>query len=408
MARRALGPMGAVVLSLLLLVPDGASSQGVNTIRLVLEGGPEAGTYELVTQDPCREGENGPGIWALYIDDTGAMPSRVSFSFGLESEWNQISATFGDSAAGGARYRSDFQDQGRATIDDRGDRVTLTLAIDAVHVHDPVQGRDVDVPARVTIECSITTRVNPVPSDMGPLTPPEPGRWTGTITLRAVIDHQENEEGSSGEPGSTYYQTFVRDDVTQESVTDALAITGTDPDDGSGGIGRVRLDGTGTLEGSTHQLSVVTWQKQNSGCTWTEVERTETDGSWSGSGTATGELVFDTDGSYFLDVFPQFDEPEPMTQYYTDTISDLSPGCEGEGYETDMPAGPLLPSASWLLGQADIDGVYIRLSGRLDAGDPRSEVTGSGTWYLEWPLVGTTLAAEWHLVHDGPILLPQP
>ncbi len=406
MARRALAPLGAVVLLLLLLAPGGTASQGVNTIHLVLDGGPEAGTYELVTQEPCREGENGPGIWALYVEDTGTMPSRVSFLFGIDSEWNQISATFGDSAAGGAWYRSDYRDQGRATIDDRGDQVTLTLAIEAVHVHDPVLGQEVDVPAQVTIDCAITTRVNPVPSYAGPLTPPEPGRWTGTITLHAVIDSHETEQGSSGDPGSTYYDTFVRDDVVQETVTDVLTIEASDPDDISYGIGRVRLEGFGALEGSTLQRAVTTWQKQNSGCTWTEELRIETEGSWSGSGAVAGELLFSEDGTYVLDVYPDWGEPPVMSQRTTNTISDLSADCEGEGYQHDMPGGPWFASASELLGRSDVDLARPQLTGRLDASDPGSVVAGSGAWEMYPPPDGTTLTAEWQLVHDGPIVLP--
>ena len=113
---------------------------------------------------------------------------------------NQLSATFGDPQSGGAQYRSDFQDQGRATIDDRGDTVSLSLSIDAVHVHDEGLGRQIDVPGQVRVECHTMVRQNPVPSYGGPLTAPEPGRWTGTITLHAVVDHHKTDEGFDERP----------------------------------------------------------------------------------------------------------------------------------------------------------------------------------------------------------------
>lgn len=407
MARRSMGSLVAITALLALAVlPGGTQAQASNSIHLELDGGPEAGTYDLTTHEPCREGDQGvPGQWSLYIDETGAMPSRVSFSFSIETEWNQLSATFGDSAAGGAWYRTDFIDQGRATIDDRGDDVTLQLAVDRVHVYDTALGQDIDVPGRVTVQCRIIERRNPVPSYAGPLTPPEPGTWTGTITLAAVTDHQESDQGASDDPDSTYYETWVSEESVQEDVVDTLAIDAVDPADVSRGIRRVRLGGTATSEGSTLQRAVTTWQKRNSGCTWTEELRHETEGSWSGTGTVDGELVFESDGAYQLLLYPAWGETPEFPLRSTLTISDLSANCEGEGYQGDVPGGPRTPFASWLLQEYDVTGVLPQLTGRLDPNDPGAVVAGAGSWEISDP-EDTTLSAEWELVHDGPIDLP--
>ena len=165
-------------------VPTGTLAQGTNTVHLVIGGGPEAGTYDLTTEAPCSEGDNGPGTWAIFIEDTGAMPSDVSLMFATDPSWNMIRATFGDPAAGGPLYRTDFVDQGRATIDGRGDAVTLSLAVDLVHVYDAALGRDIDVPASVVVECRVMERRNPVPSYGGALTPAPlaaDDRWNGPL-----------------------------------------------------------------------------------------------------------------------------------------------------------------------------------------------------------------------------------
>jgi hypothetical protein len=406
MTRRIAALVVALVCLLAMFAAPGVTvAQGANTAHLALGGGPAAGTYDLATDEPCREGDNGPGIWTLYLDETGSLPSKASFSFSVEPGWNQIDATFGDPQAGGSWYRSDYRDQGRATIDDRGDSVTLGLSIAAVHVYDAGLGRDVDVPGQVTVECHTMERRSPVPSYGGPLTAPEPGTWTGTITLHAVVDHHETEEGSDQDPNSTYYITFVREETVQETANDALTIQASDPADVSYGIGRVRLGGPAANEGATLQRSDITWQKQNSGCTWTEEDLSETQGSWTGTGTVDGTLTFSEDGTYILDVYPLWADAPELTLHHTNTVSNLSANCEGEGWQSEMPGGPLVARASNLLAEYDVNGMRPQLTGRLDTTDPGSVVAGSGSWEMRSP-EDTKLTVQWDLVHDGPIVLP--
>ncbi|MFN8518767.1 MAG: hypothetical protein U0667_05105 [Chloroflexota bacterium] len=419
MAGRAGTRVGALVVGLVAalamamgIAPRDALAQATNAIHLEIADGPSAGAYDLVTAEPCFEGDNGPGIWAISVDDPAGTPSRVSLMFAIEPGWNQISAQFGDPAAGGPWYRSDYRDQGRATIDDRGDAVTLTLAIDEVHVYDDAAGREIDVPAQVTVECHVLSRRNPAPSHGGLQTPPEPGRWTGTITVSALVDHHESESGSDQDAGSTYHATWVRDEVVQTQVTDTYAIEATDPADTTYGIRRVELGGSAANAGSTLERSVTTWQKQNSGCTWTEELRVETEGPWESAGGASGELVFDEGGGYQLRIAPETTGPngesaEPPQLPHRDAtiISDLSAGCEGQGWDLPSTMPPLIWWASQLLTEYDVDGAQPQLTGTLDATDPGAVVSGSGTWQMSHP-EDTTLSVEWQLAREGPIVLP--
>ena len=173
----------------------------------------------------------------------------------------------------------------------------------------------------------------------------------------------------------------------------------------SSDLRRVELGGPAANTGTTSRTSVTTWQKQNSGCTWTEELRSETAGGWTSAGTVRGELILSEDGSYLLDFDPSWDEPPTLTEHTTDTVSDLSANCEGEGWDTQTPSGPAVPWASQLLAEYDIDLMQPQLTGRLDPTDPGSVVAGSGSWRMRDP-EDTTLTVEWELVHDGPITLP--
>jgi hypothetical protein len=73
---------------------------------------------------------------------------------------------------------------------------------------------------------------------------PAAGTWTGTLTIHGVIDINKTENGSDGDPGSTYYDAYTKNDVTQTDVTDTFNISASDPEDLTFGIDQVDLGGS--------------------------------------------------------------------------------------------------------------------------------------------------------------------
>jgi hypothetical protein len=241
---------------------------------------------------------------------------------------------------------------------------------------------------------------------------PPPGHWTGTITVRGVIAIDRTKDGSSGDPGSTYYETFTQHEVTQTDATDTYTINTADDGDLTYGIHEVTLDGTAANAGSTLESYVTTYQKANSGCTWTEDDGTETKGSWAQTGGVVGSVRFSDDGSYSIEVRPDTTGPDgyqlegPQLPYRSfQIVTNLSAGCQGNGYDTTTTQAPIFDWPSTFLGEADVNNVYSRIKGQLPAGTPGSTVDGSINWELGSP-EGMKLIIGWHLVHDSPIVLP--
>jgi hypothetical protein len=244
-----------------------------------------------------------------------------------------------------------------------------------------------------------------------PYNGPARGAWSGTITVRGVIDVNKSENGSSGDTGSVYYETYTKNDVTQTDVTDTFTISANDPDDLTYGIHQVDLGGSAANAGTTLERYLTTWQKGNSGCTWTEEDGTETKGSWSENGDAVGSMRFSEDGSYSIDIHANTalsngEQPDgPKLPYRNwQAVTNLTAGCTGNGYDTTTTQGPGIEWASSFLGTADKNGVYSRIDGQLNASNPGSVVDGSVTWELSEQDI--TLTITWHLVHEGPIVVP--
>jgi hypothetical protein len=237
------------------------------------------------------------------------------------------------------------------------------------------------------------------------------GTWTGTIAVTAAVDRDETTEGSSGDPGSAYYSTYVVHDTVQADATDVFAITASDPEDLEYGIHSVELGGTATNSGTTLERYVTVSQKQNSSCTWTEEVGTETEGAFTGSGVAVGDLRFSEDGTYTIEIYADPSGPDgsyetpQVPQRLFERISNRSADCVGDGHETETTQGPLIWWASSSLGGAAVDGQYATIEGQLDADNPGSTVAGSATWDMASP-EGLTLTVTWNLAHDGPITLP--
>jgi hypothetical protein len=217
--------------------------------------------------------------------------------------------------------------------------------------------------------------------------------------------------------------SWVTTDAIETEVTDTFTIDARDPDDVTYGIHEVEFAGAASAAGSTAERFVTVWQKQNSGCTWTEESGTELTGPWTASGAAVGAIRFAEDGSYDLDIYADTSgpdgvrQPDPQVPHRAwNAISNLSADCEGEGWDFTDTQSPRHPWASMLLGSADTDCVYAYIRGRLDPGDASSVVAGSMAWDIgpcisglvddERPPIVTRLTAEWHLEHDGPIDLP--
>ena len=233
-------------------------------------------------------------------------------------------------------------------------------------------------------------------------TAPPVGHWTGTITLRGVISVDKTEPGHSDlDPSNTYYETWVKNDLTQTDVTDTFTITGVDHE-ATYGLVEADLGGSAANAGSTDERDVTTYDKSNSGCTWTEEDGTETKGSWTGSGKAAGTLHFSNDGSYWIEIHPDItlptgyepDGPQlPYRNWQTDT--NLSAGCEGQGYDTTTTQGPVIWWVSSWLGSPDVNGNQSEISGHLNAASPGSVVDGTVTWKLKEQAL--TMTITWHL-----------
>jgi hypothetical protein len=268
----------------------------------------------------------------------------------------------------------------------------------------------------VVVGCSgaagpVGTATPAAPTDT-PGNAPLPGGWQGTITLHAVIDVNTTKDGHNGDPGSVYYETYTTTELTQTDVTDTYTISAHDPDDLTYGIHEVDLAGSAANAGTTDERYVTTTQKSNSGCTWTDEVGTETSGSWNGSGKAEGTLQFNEDGSYSIDIRPGLSGPNgesadsPQLPYRNwEAISNLSAGCNGTGYDNTTTQGPIVWWVSSLLGDPDINYIYSRIDGQMNTASPGSTADGTVTWEMASPQ-GLTMTITWHLVHDGPIVLP--
>ena len=236
------------------------------------------------------------------------------------------------------------------------------------------------------------------------------GSWTGTITLHGVINQDETKDISSGDPGSTYYETGTSHDTTQTDVTDTFNVTANDPEDVTYGIDSVDFAGAAANSGTTLERSVQNWNKQNSGCTWKEELGTQTSGTWNGTGKADGSLRLNEDGSYHIelsasvgDANGEYQTPELPHRMWL-TVSDVSAGCTGAtAYDTTDTQGPLVWWVSNLLGETDVNNKYASIDGQIN-GTPGSTIDGTISWNLQLPAVKMDIT--WHLVHTGPIVLP--
>jgi hypothetical protein len=234
-----------------------------------------------------------------------------------------------------------------------------------------------------------------------------PGAWQGTITFHAVLDTVKDDTSTSGQ--GTYQETTTTHDVTQADVTDAFTVTGHDPDDLTYGIDSVDLTGSVANSGTTLERYVFDTDKYNAlGCHWTDETGTEVKGSWTHDATGQGSISFSNDGSYHINIGAGGDpvtgetpqSPQlPKRLWETNTIiAGGANDCPGPGIDETATEGPVVEWASSILGAYDF------IDGKTDPAAPGSVVDGSKTFAITLP--EATLTVTWHLVHDGPIVLP--
>jgi hypothetical protein len=184
-------------------------------------------------------------------------------------------------------------------------------------------------------------------------------------------------------------------------VTDTFTVTGSDPEDLEFGIGSVDLTGQAANAGTTLERSVYVSDKHNAlGCHYLDETGSEIDGSWTLGGEAQGEINFNDDGSYYIDISGgnAGEEEIPKLMWVTYTIL--------EGAANDCPA----PGRSEVTGFGQYgEWAYSygpgSLEGTLNPGNPGSVLEGSTSVEASSP--EGTVTATWHLVHDGPIVLPR-
>ena len=241
-----------------------------------------------------------------------------------------------------------------------------------------------------------------------PYNAPAGGSWSGTITFHGLINVNKTEPGHSDlDPSNAYYQTWVTTEVTQLDATDTFTIAAVDEYDPDYGIRAVDLGGTAANSGTTLQRYVTVWDKGNSGCTWKEENGDETTGSWSGNGDVVGELNFEDDGSYWIRIRAASEDQIVVPHRSWLKYTDISANCEVNEPEYDRPDDgfPLVGWVSDHLEDSDVNLMDATIEGELNPSNPGSVVDGTSTWEMRSP-EGFTMTITWHLVHDGPIVLP--
>lgn len=241
------------------------------------------------------------------------------------------------------------------------------------------------------------------------------GGWSGTITFHGVIDDVADTTSESGDPGSLYHETTTTHDETRVDVTDAFTVSGDDPEDITYGIDSFDLAGSVANNGTTLERYVSMSDKCNAlGCHFTDEVGSEVR-PWTHAANATGGIRFSEDGSYTITMYtsgdPQTDEtpetpqlPKRLWEAYT-ILEGAAADCPGPGSEVTTTEGPVVEWASSFIGEVDVNsGLYSSIEGQLDAANPGSVVDGSVTF--EFSLPKMKLTVTWHLVHDGPIVLP--
>lgn len=241
--------------------------------------------------------------------------------------------------------------------------------------------------------------VTPAPDGGEPTgAPAVPGGWSGTITFHLVRDISTTETSTSGE--GIYQSTITETFELQSDVTDTFTVTGSDPEDLEFGIGSVDLAGQASNSGTTMQRVKYVSDKHNAlGCHYLDETGSEIDGSWTLGGEAGGEIDFYDDGTYRITMgggdYGEDELPKLMWQSYT-ILEGAAIDCPPAGRSEVTGFGQY---GEWAYSYFDTD-----IEGILDTGNPGSTVDGSATFETS-PLEGT-VTVTWHLVHDGPIVLP--
>lgn len=229
------------------------------------------------------------------------------------------------------------------------------------------------------------------------------GAWHGTVSFRAVANIVKDGP-SPDDPKMTIHEE------TRADVTDVFTVGGPDPDD-IADFGTSLVDFTGSVanHGTTVERYVYTSDKVNAlGCHYTYEVGTDVTGSWSQDAAAAGKIRFVEDGSYTIDMVaggdPVTGESVPTPQLpkkLWETVTILS------GAARDCPVG-LGPQTATegpvILWASSLQGAYTTIGGKFTATGAGAVVDGSFTFKSD--VAEATVTVTWHLVHDGPIVLP--
>jgi hypothetical protein len=164
-------------------------AQGTNAIHIEITDGPDAGTYDLTTSEPCQAGYLGPSDWAILVYDTGENPDTIELMISAtnpDSNFVSLQLVTDDGMFGTLDQMMPTAPR-EATVDDRGDTATLTLVTEVLGA----SGAGTNVTARIsaTVECSAIQRLQEAPAPVASLGPP-PSRApvAGGLAARAVIE----------------------------------------------------------------------------------------------------------------------------------------------------------------------------------------------------------------------------
>lgn len=98
-----------------------------NHFRIVVTGGPHAGTYDADTTDECLAGVDSPLDWVASFDLPGADPSTATVAvYPDQQDQTALEVDFG--TGGSATFYVNIDGQATSTVDDRGDAATLTVS----------------------------------------------------------------------------------------------------------------------------------------------------------------------------------------------------------------------------------------------------------------------------------------
>jgi hypothetical protein len=167
-----------------------AIAQDSNTIHIEITDGPDAGTYDVTTSEPCQAGFIGPSGWGILVYESGSNPDTIELMVSEDRpDANFVSLQLlTDDGMYGSFYQMLPDAPTEATVDDRGDTATLTLVTEVSGFAGEGTGVS-GVGISAAVECAHVERLQEAPGPVPSLAPPPSlAPVTGGFAARAVID----------------------------------------------------------------------------------------------------------------------------------------------------------------------------------------------------------------------------